>query len=80
MRFVSLIILALGIGVLVAGCSKVYSPAGLSPQDSARDEYECQKEVHPRVYGPGVAQNDGSWVQYRKMYQTCLMARGWTKD
>lgn len=44
MRFVSLIILALGIAVLVASCSKVYSPAGLSAQDSARDEMNVKRK------------------------------------
>src|SRR5439155_13411380 len=68
--------------VLGVGCGPKFYKPGATEMDFARDSYECEHDpVYVQLktlaattpgYGPG--------IQARRMYQECLVMKGWQKQ
>jgi hypothetical protein len=79
---------------MLAGCAPSYTKLGVSPEEGARDAYEChyQSQALPRTpqavaVTPSGAPLYADWslglgdlALQRQMLDACMRARGYTRD
>lgn len=69
--------------VTITGCGTTplkHYPAGLSNQEAAKQQYECEREANQAIPYPIVGKEDDSrWMHVARMRNACLAAKGWTE-
>lgn len=66
--------------LLLSACSTLYPPAGMTQQQIAKDQYECDRDSSMAASGYAMVSPMGAAAREARLYKSCLEVRGWSED